>query len=161
MAAVVFNRITSSKGMGAQIETGALYEVEGIFCRLETHPVGLQKAAENGIAHRLRQNAPGIRTWPWNVHEGLDLHLIAYKFAQVMRHHVKVVILRQDNGLSASRLDYLSDGFGKQLIDRFIASLPGIPGIFGDAGGTRGIPKLVLYKPEQRVGDLVVIAFVI
>ena len=80
--------------------------------------------------------------------------------ADQARNQVKVVVMREHQGPLAAPAGFAHHLLGEQLIDQAIALRPGPVRAVIENRRLRQVPEVVLHKPEERVGDRVVVEVV-
>jgi hypothetical protein len=86
------------------------------------------------------------------VHEVADQGLRAALPDQVPD-EVEVVVVQQDEGLTAGRLDLLDHRRGGQLVGHHVAVLEGRPLLAAERRAGLQVVQAVLHEPQQRVRD--------
>jgi hypothetical protein len=164
------DRVAPDPDGAAAVEGGLLAKVDGqphvllagqqevahIRVGLQTDDVGREQAIHDLLAHVARQHLPVLRSRPWNMDEVLK-DRIGKLATDESGNQVKVVIVREDQGTLAATACLANDLLGEELVDPTVSLVPGEVGTVVEHGGLGQVPEVVLNKPEQRVGDRVVV----
>src|SRR2546422_8460894 len=111
----------------------------------------------DAAAHEFWQDAPIARAGPRDMREMQDRRVRHFATDGGGR-QVKVIVLKEDvrRFRVLSRLVYNS--FSYRFVDGNIAAFPGLIHGAADIRGSRRVPHEVLYEPEQRVAEDVIVA---
>ena len=125
---------------------------------MEGDDVVCEQAFEHRFANVRWQDAPVVRLAPRDMHKMVQ-ECPRMSCADDCGGGVEVVIVEHDRGVGVL-VEQRVDLFAKPAVDGLVPVLPGVEFLPTDVRSIREIPEVVLDKPQNRVGDHVVVPVV-